>query len=172
MRVRLLASIVLGVAVTACSAAPGTTAPTPAGPQNGPMDVHRSVAAAAPSDPDGQRVTAWQDSGEAEGASGPKGPPAAVVPNVEGLVFASAVHRLWQAGIDVQLVIARASHAPRYSVIEQDPGAGSLTPADGVVNLVLSLHRVGGPGVLGTVACKPELEDLDDPYCLGKLLKY
>ena len=131
------------------------------------MDVHRampgatSVAAAGSSSP----------SGEADEGVGPKGPPSAVVPDVEGLAFGAAVQRLWRSGLDVQLVLARSSDRPLYDVIEQDPGAGTFTPASGEVNLVLSLHREGGAGVLGTVACKPEMEELD-PYCLGKLLKY
>jgi hypothetical protein len=81
------------------------------------------------------------------------------------------VRRLWRSGIDVNLVLARESHEPLYTVIEEDPTPGNDTPATGTVNLVLSLHREGGAGVLQTIACKPEMDELD-PYCLGKLLKY
>ena len=49
---------------------------------------------------------------------------------------------------------------------------GSDTPGSGRVNLVLSLHHQLGAGVIGIVRCKPEAEQLVDPYCLGKLLKY
>jgi PASTA domain len=179
---RLIASLVLAVSLAACSAE-GTpeAASTDRGPQNGPMDVHRPVAsgsgataaasAAAASAPGAQAANGDASEGSGEGV-GPTGPPAAVVPDVEGLVFGSAVRRLWRAGIGVQLVLARSSREPLYDVIEQDPPAGSNTPSAGLVNIVLSLHRTGGAGVLGTVACKPEMDELDDPYCLGKLLKY
>jgi hypothetical protein len=32
----------------------------------------------------------------------------------------------------------------------------------------------GGDGIAGVVgvACRPERDDIDEPYCLGKLIKY
>lgn len=158
------ALLTLALLVAACTSA-GAMGGTARGPQNGPMDVHRPIAsdAALPS------PAARGDASEEGGASGP---PAAVVPDVRGLVFAEAVHRLWRSGIDVNLVLARESREPLYTVIEEDPPPGNDTPGAGTVNLVLSLHRMGGAGVLQTIACKPEMDELDDPYCLGKLLKY
>jgi hypothetical protein len=132
------------------------------------MDVHRSVS--APPAPGGSDASNESEGEESE--SHASGPPAAVVPDVRGLIFASAVRQLWRDGIDVDLVFARDSTEPLWTVIEQHPGPGLDTPASGRVNLVLSLHHVGGAGVIETVACRPELDELRDPYCGGKLLKY
>jgi hypothetical protein len=162
----LVALTTLAVLVPACTSADATTDAEP-GPQNAAMDLHRPMATGSDATP-GSPVTGEESSEE----SGVSGPPAAVVPDVRGLVFAAAVRTLWRSGIDVNLVHARQSHAPLWSVIEEDPPAGSDTPGNGTVNLVLSLHRMGGAGVLQTIACKPEMDELDDPYCLGKLLKY
>jgi hypothetical protein len=134
------------------------------------MDVHRTVSPAPPA-PGASNAPAEASDAESE-ESHASGPPAAVVPDVRGLVFGSAVRQLWRVGIDVDLVLARDSAQPLWNVIEQDPAPGSDTPASGRVNLVLSLHHVGGAGVIRTVACRPELDELRDPYCGGKLLKY
>jgi len=128
------------------------------------MDVHRQVSVSP--------TPAAASGRDEELGSGASGPPAAVVPDVRGLVFSAAVHRLWSAGIDVDLVLARESGRPLWSVVEQDPPPGGDTPASGRVNLVLSLHHRGGAGVIGTVICKPEMDELRDPYCVGKLVKY
>jgi hypothetical protein len=75
-------------------------------------------------------------------------------------------------GIDVDLVLARESHARRWIVLEEDPPAGADTPGSGEINLVVSLHRVGGAGVMGTVECRPDFDHLGNPRCFGKLFKY
>jgi beta-lactam-binding protein with PASTA domain len=132
------------------------------------MDVHRQVSI-APTPSPGRSTGREDESSLGEGASGP---PAAIVPDVQGLVFSAAVRHLWRSGINVDLVLARESARPLWSVVEQDPAPGSDTPASGSVNLVLSLHRLGGAGVIGTVICRPEMDELRDPYCVGKLVKY
>lgn len=106
------------------------------------------------------------------GGPGPSGPPAAIVPDVTGEVFADAVHRLWQAGISFRLVSARASDRTLWSVIEQDPPPGTDTPNSGVIDLVLAMRVQGNTGTGVAVKCRPSAANLSDPYCLGKLLKY
>ena len=103
---------------------------------------------------------------------GPSGPPAAIVPDVRGMVFADAVHRLWQAGIGFGLVYARPSNRILWSVIEQNPPPGSDTPNSGEIDLVLSMRLGGDNGPMASVRCKPTVANLSDPYCIGKLLKY
>lgn len=160
-RAALILGIVVGLTLGACS--PDSSSPA-RGPAIG-MDVRRPVRAQAP-------LPATDASEDEEGGGGPSGPPAAVVPDVRGLVFSRAVHLLWRAGIDFDLVMARESGAPLWAVIQETPAPGTDTPPSGKVTLVLSLHHHGGAGVIGTVRCKPESGELHDPYCLGKLLKY
>ena len=88
------------------------------------------------------------------------------------MAFGAAVHRLWRAGIRFRLVYGQASDAPLWSVIQENPTPGSDTPESAAVNLVISMHHELGVGVTTTVRCKPEAQELADPYCLGKLLKY
>jgi hypothetical protein len=128
------------------------------------MDVHLGSPGAQPTE---------GDSGEGQGGGeiGPTGVAAARVPDVRGEVFEDAVRDLWKRGIDYDLVYARDSSRPLYSVIAVEPNPSAPTPSSGAVNLVLSLHDHTG-GLMGTVRCKPEEDELDDPYCLGKLLKY
>jgi hypothetical protein len=106
------------------------------------------------------------------GGPGPSGPPAAIVPDVTGVVFADAVHRLWQSGISFRLVHARDSDRTLWSVIEQNPLPGSDTPDSGKIDLVLSMPVQGNTGTGVAVLCRPSAANLADPYCLGKLLKY
>jgi hypothetical protein len=154
-----VASILVLAACSSTHGHRGTESPPIIG-----MDVHRPASVAP--------TPAASGGGDEELESRATGPPAAVVPDVRGLVFAAAVHRLWHAGIDLDLVLARESREPLWNVVEQDPPPGSDTPASGRVNLVLSLHQVGGAGVIGTVVCRPEMDELSDPYCVGKLVKY
>jgi hypothetical protein len=162
---RFGAFVVFALVLAACSSGSGTGGTGRSGPAIG-MDVRRSVVSANPA-----AVTSDSTSTNAE-QSGPSGPAAAVVPDVRGMVFSAAVHRLWRAGIAFRLVYGRESNRPLWSVIEENPSPGSDTPGSGRVNLVLSLHHQLGAGVIGIVRCKPEAEQLADPYCLGKLLKY
>jgi hypothetical protein len=120
---------------------------------------------------DGQQRGVAPRNGE-EREPGPTGPPAAIVPEVEGMRFARAVHGLWRSGIDYGLVFARESPGGLWSVIQEDPPPGADTPRSGEVNLVIALPHMHGAGVNGTVRCKPEADELEDPYCLGKLFKY
>jgi hypothetical protein len=123
-------------------------------------------AAASPQPPPG-----WVG-GSGGDEPGPNGPPAAIVPDVRGMVFADAVHRLWQTGIGFGLVYARPSDRTLWSVLKQNPPPGSDTPNSGEIDLVLSMRSPGSAGTVGTVRCKPTVANLSDPYCIGKLLKY
>jgi hypothetical protein len=123
-------------------------------------------AAASPQPPPG-----WVG-GSGGDEPGPNGPPAAIVPDVRGMVFADAVHRLWQTGIGFGLVYARPSDRTLWTVLKQNPLPGSDTPNSGEIDLVLSMRSPGSAGTMGTVRCKPTVANLSDPYCIGKLLKY
>ena len=159
---RSVVFVVFALVLAGCSSSTGSSSGSGGrGPAIG-MDVRRSTQTAATA----------SESEAHTGEAGPLGPAAVVVPDVTGLRFAPAVHQLWRHGIDFHLVFARDADAPLWSVIEEDPRAGGQTPASGKVNLVLSLHHMHGAGVIGTVRCKPEADELADPYCLGKLLKY
>jgi hypothetical protein len=107
---------------------------------------------------------------EGRGDLGPSGPPAAIVPDVRGMVFSDAVRFLWRAGIDFDAVYARTSDDPRWSVVQQIPSAGSDTPNSGAVSLVLSM--TGASAGADMVRCRPVPQHLSNPYCVGKLLKY
>jgi hypothetical protein len=122
----------------------------------------------------GRQEPTTEDTGGGDGTSepGPQGSPAAAIPDVRGMVFEQAVETLWRSGIDFGLVFARPSPGRLWEVIEEDPAPGAATPPSAEVNLVLALPHTHGAGVSGTVRCAPERDELDDPYCLGKLLRY
>jgi len=122
--------------------------------------------------PQGSETEQPGDEGGGENEPGPTGPPAAVIPDVRGLVFERAVEALWRSGIDFGLVFARESPGTLWEVVEEDPPPGTATPASAEVNLVLALPHMHHAGVNGTVRCVPERDELDDTYCLGKLLRY
>jgi PASTA domain len=163
---RSASAVLVAVVLAACTAeaAPrpdgGTDAERPA-PATGMDGRPVAMIRNEPPPPAG-----WTSTGEA----GPSGPPAAIVPDVRGMVFADAVRQLWRAGIDFDAVHARQSDGPQWSVLDQNPAPGSDTPDSAAVNLVLSMSRPTGTGVM--VRCRPSRDHLADPYCLGKLLKY
>ncbi len=103
---------------------------------------------------------------------GPSGPPAAIVPDVRGMVFEQAVRRLWEAGIDFGLVVARGSDETLWSVLQQNPPPGSDTPDSGAIDLVLSMRAIEGSTETQLRQCDPTAAHLADPYCLGKRLQY
>jgi hypothetical protein len=165
------AAVTFAILVVSCASGSGEgsrTGPTETSGTMVGMDVHRSVA---PSPIAAAKEREAYPGGDADGVPA-NGPPAAVVPDVQGMAFAAAVRRLRQTGIGVELILGRESHAAAWTVIEQDPVAGSDTPASGEINLILSLHHVGGAEVMGIVECRPDLDRLGNPRCLGKLFKY
>jgi predicted small secreted protein len=182
------ALVLVAVVLAACSTPEGSSRPPEIG-----MDVRFSGSPAATSPPtgmDGRPVGIATAASEApdrtglsggeppppwegRGGRGPTGPPAAIVPDVRGLSFAGAVRLLWRAGIDFDLVNARTSDEPRWSVLAQAPAPGSDTPDSGKINLILAMPPSGsGEGAYTTVRCRPVPQRLSNPYCVGKLLKY
>lgn len=162
--------VALVLALAACGSGTGGAARHAGipGVQNG-MDVRRPAAPGGQTPARGARAVPGARSEDGPGAAGP---PAAIVPDVRGMVFPDAVHRLWRSGIDYALVFAREGPGRVWSVVQEDPAPGTNTPGSGAVNLVLAMPHMHGAGPNGTVRCKPETDELDDPYCLGKLFKY
>jgi hypothetical protein len=56
-------------------------------------------------------------------------------------------------------------------VIDQSPAAGSLLHEGEGVSLTLSMGP-HPPEAVDRLACLPEEDELDEPYCIGKLIKY
>jgi hypothetical protein len=155
--------VAFALVLAACGSGGGSSLGTAHGPDTG-MGVHRRAQTAT--------TAQGASGGDTTPEAGPRGPSAAVVPDVKGLSFVAAVHRLWRHGITFGPVYARNDNAPLWSVIEIDPGPGQPTPVSGKVNLTISLHRLRSVGVIGTMRCQPYADNLSDPNCLGKLLKY
>jgi hypothetical protein len=128
------------------------------------MDVHPSMPA----------VPVGPEPGEAA-ASPPAEtiPPGSRVPDIREMEFEDAVMTLRALGMDFGFVTARTSREELWVVIEQWPGPGARPPAEGRVSMIVSIGPEGrGVAGVGGVACKPEEDDIDEPYCLGKLFRY
>jgi hypothetical protein len=93
------------------------------------------------------------------------------VPDVEGEDWEDAAHTVLDAGFEFGNVVAVADRHPRWSVISQSPSGGSLLEPGEGVSLTLSMGR-HPPETVDRLACLPEEEELDEPYCIGKLIKY
>jgi hypothetical protein len=135
----------------------------------GRMDVHPSVASS--SEPS---VESGPEPGETF-ASPPAAsiPPGTRVPDIRQMDFEDAVISLRRLGMDFGFTIARTNHAAPWTVLEQTPAPGDTPTADGRVSMVVSMGpRAAGVAVVGGVACKPEEDDIDEPYCDGKILRY
>jgi hypothetical protein len=111
----------------------------------GPMEVHASPTEAA-----GEQIR---------------------VPDVEGEDWEDAAHTVLAAGFEFGNVVAVADRHPRWSVISQSPLGGSLLEPGEGVSLTLSMGP-HPPEAVDRLACLPEEEELDEPYCIGKLIKY
>jgi hypothetical protein len=111
----------------------------------GPMEVHASATEAA-----GGQVR---------------------VPDVEGEDWEDAAHTVLDAGFEFGNVVAVADRHPRWSVISQSPSGGSLLDQGESVSLTLSMGP-HPPETVDRLACLPEEDELDEPYCIGKLIKY
>jgi len=93
------------------------------------------------------------------------------VPDVKGEPFEDAAHAVLEAGLEFGNVVAVADRHPRWSVIAQSPAGGSLLQWGESVSLTLSMGP-NPPEAVDRLACLPEEDELDDPYCIGKLIKY
>lgn len=149
--------VLLAVLAVACASASGSGSGGSEGSPGfngaGPMDVHRSP------------------SGQGEAGVGTPTAGEATVPDVRGLPFEDAAKALLHKGFKFGSVVASADKKARWSVISQTPSPGVLVPTGSAVNLSLSLGP-NPPEIVHQIACRPEEDELDDPYCVGKLLKY
>jgi beta-lactam-binding protein with PASTA domain len=93
------------------------------------------------------------------------------VPDVKGEVWEDAAHAVLDAGLEFGNVVAVADRHPRWSVISQSPPGGSLLNEGEGVSLILSMGP-HPPEAVDRLACRPEEDELDEPYCIGKLIKY
>jgi PASTA domain len=163
--IRMLAVIfAVGSWIGACSSqtsSPSSDADTPGARQG--MNVHPSMSA----------------SGGPEAGESFASPPASAipagtrVPDVRRMEFEDAVIALRKLGMDFGFVSARKSAARRWVVIEQWPKPGAHPPSGRMISMIVSMGPdVGGLAGVGAVACKPEEDDIDEPYCLGKLFRY
>jgi len=96
------------------------------------------------------------------------------VPDIRRMEFEEAVMTLRALGMDFGLVTARASAEKQWLVLEQWPAPGSRPPAEGRVSMTVSMGGDSGGGIAGVggVTCRPEEDDIDEPYCLGKAFRY
>jgi hypothetical protein len=142
------------------------------------MDVHPSSGPALqPSSEDGSSEGPAEEGPEpGETFASPPAesiPPGARVPNVRGMDFEDAVKTLRVIGMDFGFVVARTSGQAQWTVLEQAPTAGDRPPLNGRVSMVVSMGpSAAGVAGVGGVACKPEEDDIDEPYCQGKILRY
>ena len=93
------------------------------------------------------------------------------VPDVKGDAWEDAAHAVLDAGFELGNVVAVADGHPRWSVISQSPPGGSLLRQGDHVSLTLSMGP-HPPEAVDPLACRPEEDELDEPYCIGKLIKY
>jgi len=93
------------------------------------------------------------------------------VPDLKGEDWEDAAHAVLDAGFELGNVVAVADRHPRWSVISQSPRGGSLLEQGEGVSLTLSMGP-HPPETVDQLACRPEEDELDEPYCIGKLIKY
>jgi hypothetical protein len=162
---RLQFVAVVGSLIVACSSetSSSSTRQTPIDTGNR-MDIH---ASRSPS-----------ESGPEPGESfasppAPAIPAGARVPDVRGMEFEDAVMALRTLGMDFGLVTARTDTAKQWVVLEQSPEPGDGPPRGGMISMTVSMGP-GGAGIAGVggVACRPERDDINEPYCLGKAFRY
>ena len=147
-RVRATACVAaVALLLVGCASGSGTEASggSPGFNAAGPMEVHGS-----PSEGAGRQVS---------------------VPHVKGEPFEDAAHAVLDAGFELGNVVAVADRHPRWSVIVQSPPGGSLLHEGESVSLTLSMGP-HPPEAVDRLACLPDEHELDDPYCIGKLIKY
>jgi hypothetical protein len=159
--------------VASCSSSHPTAGLSP-GPIDGGgrMDVHASMT------PDGDAGPSSEETGPEPGETFASPPartiaPGTTVPDIRGMDFEDGVMALRVIGMDFGFVVARTSHAPQWTILGQSPAPRAAPPASKRVSMVVSMGRdVAGVAGIGGVACKPEEDDIDEPYCQGKILRY
>jgi beta-lactam-binding protein with PASTA domain len=93
------------------------------------------------------------------------------VPDLKGEDWEDAAHAVLDAGFEFGNVVAVVDRHPRWSVIYQSPRGGSLLEEGEGVSLTLSMGP-HPPETVDRLACRPEEDEIDEPYCIGKLIKY
>jgi hypothetical protein len=111
----------------------------------GPMEVH-----ASPTEAPGEQIR---------------------VPDLKGEDWEDAAHAVLDAGFEFGNVVAVVDRHPRWSVISQSPRGGSLLEEGEGVSLTLSMGP-HPPETVYRLACRPEEDEIDEPNCIGKLIKY
>ena len=136
-----------GLLLAGCASSTDTQASggSPGFNAGGPMEVHASPTEAA-----GEQIR---------------------VPDVKGEDWEDAAHAVLDAGLEFGNVVAVADAHPRWSVISQSPRGGSLLEEGEGVSLTLSMGP-HPPETVDKLACRPEEDEVDEPYCIGKLIKY
>jgi PASTA domain len=147
IRLVLCVAVASALLLAGCASGAGTagSGESPGFNAGGPMEVH-----ASPSEAAGEQVR---------------------VPDVEGEDWEDAAHTVLDAGFEFGNVVAVADRHPRWSVISQSPSGGSLLEQGESVSLTLSMGP-HPPETVDRLACLPEEDELDEPYCIGKLIKY
>ncbi|TMK35408.1 MAG: PASTA domain-containing protein [Actinobacteria bacterium] len=160
---QVVAVVVVGSLIVACSSASSSSRQSSVDTGNR-MDIH---ASRSPS-----------ERGPEPGESFASPPASAIpagtrVPDIRGMEFEDAVTALRTLGMDFGLVTARTDTAKLWVVLEQSPGPGDQPSLGGRVSMTVSMGP-GGDGIAGVggVACRPERDDIDEPYCLGKAFRY
>lgn len=146
-RSAVCAAVASALLLVGCASGAGTRASggSPGFNAGGPMEVHPSPTGAA-----GEQIS---------------------VPDVKGEDWEDAAHAVLDAGLEFGNVVAVADSHPRWSVISQSPRGGSLLGQGEGVSLTLSMGP-HPPETVDQLACRPEEDELDEPYCIGKLIKY
>jgi hypothetical protein len=166
----IFAACILGL--SACASGSSAIGSASRSNDTGRMDVHPSMARAS------EEEAAPEEDGPEPGetfASPPAEtiPPGTLVPDIRGMDFEDAVITLRKLGMDFGFVVGRTSPADAWTVLEQTPQPGDPPAHGGRVAMVVSMGReVSGVVGIGGVACKPEEDDIDEPYCAGKILRY
>ncbi len=100
-------------------------------------------------------------------------PPGTRVPAIGHMDFEDAVVELRTLGMDFGFVTATTSALEPWTVLKQWPRAGAEPPKNGRISMIVSIGPDGrGVAGIGGVACRPEEDDIDEPYCAGKILRY
>jgi hypothetical protein len=165
--------ITIVLSSSACAGGDAGSVSPSFGPDANRMEVHASPSIELEGDGSDPEESGPEPGEEFASPPAATIPADARVPDVRGMTFEDAVIALRTLGMNFGFVSARTSDATQWSVLEQSPDAGAIPPAGGRVSMTVSMGP-GGAGLAGVggVACRPEEDDIDEPYCEGKLFRY
>jgi len=158
--------------LAACSSGPSAGSLTSGPFDANRMDVHASSAMGAENHPSSKAT--GPEPGETF-ASPPARtiPQGTRVPDVRGMDFEDGVKTLRAIGMDFGFVVARTNDSDPWTILEQSPAPGAPPLTTKRVSMVVSMGgEAAGVAGIGGVACKPAEDDIDEPYCQGKILRY